>query len=136
ICLIFVLFAFWLTRGLWPHPATSAIADNANDQALIEWFLAQGVLVWRGEFSFVTERLNSPEGVNLMTNASHILHGVIMAPVTALFGAPVSFALLVALNLAGTAAAWYLLLARSLGVRRGAAAVGAFFTGFAPGMIS
>ncbi len=136
ICLIFVLMAAWITRGLWPHPATSAIADNANDQALIEWFLAQGVLVWRGQFSFVTDRLNSPDGVNLMSNASHILHGVIMAPFTALFGAPVSFALLVALNLAGTAAAWYLLFVRCLNLRRFPAAVGGAFAGFAPGMIS
>ena len=47
-----------------------------------------------------------------MSNASHILHGVLMAPVTVLFGAAVSFALLVALNLAATAAGWYLLFAR------------------------
>jgi hypothetical protein len=136
VCLVFVAFAFWLTRGFWPDPATRAIADNANDQTLIEWFLGQGVLFWQGHFSLVTDRLNTPDGVNLMSNASHILQGVIMAPVTALFGAPVSFALLVALNLAGTAAAWYLLMVRCLKLRRPAAALGAFFMGFAPGMIS
>jgi hypothetical protein len=136
ICLAFLALASWLTHGLWPHPSTHAIGDNANDQALIEWLLAQGVLVWRGDFSFVTYRLNSPDGVNLMSNASHILHGVIMAPVTALFGAPVTFALLVALNLAGTAAAWYLLMVRCLRVRRLAAGIGAAFAGFAPGMMA
>ena len=54
-----------------------------------------------------------------MSNASHLLHGVLMAPVTVLFGAAVSFALLVALNLAATAAGWYLLLARGLRLRPG-----------------
>jgi hypothetical protein len=136
VCLLFAAFGFWLTRGLWPDPATRAIADNVNDQALIEWFLAHGVLVWQGDFSFVTDRLNAPDGVNLMSNASHILHGVIMAPVTATLGAAVSFALLVALNLAATAAGWYLLLARTLGLSRGAALVGGAVAGFAPGMIS
>jgi hypothetical protein len=136
LCLVFACFAFWLTRGLWPDPGTHALAHNADDQALIEWFLAQGVLVWRGQFTFVTNRLNSPDGVNLMSNASHILQGMIMAPVTATFGAATSFAILVAANLAGTATAWYLLLSRTLGLRRHAAFIGAAFTGFAPGMMS
>lgn len=136
VCLVYLSFALWITHGLWPNPNVRAIGENANDQVLIEWFLAHGVLVWRGDFSFVTDRLNSPDGVNLMSNASHILHGVLMAPVTVLFGAAVSFALLVALNLAATAAGWYLLFARGLGLNRGGALVGAFFTGFAPGMIS
>jgi hypothetical protein len=136
ICMTFVAFAFWLSRGLWPNPATRVIADNANDQALIEWFLAHGALVWHGDFSLVTDRLNAPSGVNLMSNASHILHGVIMGPVTMAFGAPVSFALLVPLNLAGTAAGWYLLLARGLGLGRWPGLVGGAVAGFAPGMIS
>src|SRR4029079_644505 len=94
------------------------------------------VLVWKGDFSLVTDRLNAPDGVNLMSNASHILHGVLMAPVTVLFGPGVSFAVLVALNLAATATGWYLLFARELRLHRGAAMVGGIFTGFAPGMIA
>src|SRR5258706_2095648 len=136
VCVFYLAVAGGLTHGLWPDPATRAITENVNDQALIEWFLAHGVLVWQGDFSFVTDRLNSPDGVNLMSNASHILHGVLMAPVTVVFGAAVSFALLVALNLAATAAGWYLLLARGFGLHRGAAIVGGLFAGFAPGMIS
>ncbi len=136
ICVVYLCLAAWLTHNLWPDPSTRAIAENVNDQALIEWFLGHGVLVWKGDFSLLTDRLNSPDGVNLMSNASHILHGVIMAPVTVLLGAAVSFALLVALNLAATAAGWYLLLARGLGLNRGAAIVGGLFAGFAPGMIS
>lgn len=135
-CLGYTLFALWLTSGLWPDPATRAIAENVNDQALIEWFLAHGVLFWTGDFGLVTDRLNAPDGVNLMSNASHILHGVIMAPVTAVLGVAASFALLVALNLAATAAGWYLLLARGLGLHRAAAIIGGAFAGFAPGMIS
>jgi hypothetical protein len=136
VCLAYLAFSFWLAAGLWPDPATRAIADNVNDQALIEWFLANGTLAWTGDFSLVTDRLNVPVGVNLMSNASHILHGVIMAPVTLLFGVPVSFALLVAVNLAATAAGWYLLFSRGLRLGRMAAVVGGAFAAFAPGMIS
>jgi hypothetical protein len=135
-CLIFLCFSGWLFRGLWPSPATRAIADNVNDQALIEWFLSHGVLFWTGDFSLVTDRLNAPDGVNLMSNASHITHGVLMAPVTVLFGAAASFAVLAVVNLAATAAGWYLLLARTLNLSRGAAIVGGAVAGFAPGMIS
>ena len=135
-CLVYTAFAFWLTHGLWPNPATRALAENVNDQALIEWFLSHGVLLWTGDGSLVTDRLNVPDGVNLMSNASHILHGLLMAPVTVLLGVPVSFALLTALNLAATAAGWYLLLARGLRLHRTGALIGGAFAGFAPGMIS
>jgi hypothetical protein len=136
ICLLYASYSMWLTRELWANPATRALAANVNDQALVEWFLAHGVLAWTGDFGLVTHRLNAPDGVNLMSNASHILHGVIMAPVTVLFGAPVSFTLLVALNLAATAAGWYLLLARGLRLNRAGALLAGAFTGFAPAMIS
>ena len=72
VCLVYLCFAAWLFHGLWPVPSTRAIAENVNDQALIEWFLSHGVLFWTGDFSLVTDRLNAPDGVNLMSNASHI----------------------------------------------------------------
>ena len=136
VCLAFVLVAAALSAGLWPDPTTRVLRNNVGDQVLIEWFLAHGTLVWTGDFSLVTDRLNAPNGVNLMSNASHILHGVLMAPVTAVFGAAVSFAVLVALNLAATGAAWYLLFARTLGMHRAGAAVGAALVAFGPGMMS
>src|SRR4029079_11987716 len=98
-----------------------ALAANVNDQVLIEWFLAHGTLFWTGNFGLVTDRLNAPDGGNLMGNASHILHGILMAPVTAIFGVAVSFTLLLALNLGATAAGWYLLPAPTLKMQRRAA---------------
>jgi hypothetical protein len=136
VCLLYVAGGITISIGLWSHPATRALAHNVNDQTLIEWFLAHGVLFWTGDFSLVTDRLNAPDGVNLMSNASHILHGILMAPVTVLFGPGASFAALVALNLAGTAIAWYLLFSRTLRMHWAGAAVGAGLAGFGPGMIS
>ncbi|MGH3738375.1 MAG: hypothetical protein ACRDT6_22630 [Micromonosporaceae bacterium] len=132
----YLAVALFLTHGLWQDPAGHVLALNWQDQTLNEWFLAHGLLPWQGDGTLVTDRLNAPDGVNLMANASLLLYGILLAPVTALFGAPVSFVLLVTLALAGTASAWYLLLCRRLGAGRVGAAVGGAFCGFAPGMVS
>lgn len=135
-CLVFVALAVWVGFGLLQDPAGRALTDNVNDQILNEWYLAHGVLFWTGDLDLHTLRLNAPDGVNLMSNASVILQGVVLAPVTVIFGAAASFALLVVLNLAATAAAWYLLFVRGLRRGRVASLVGALLAGFAPGMVS
>jgi hypothetical protein len=136
ICLVYGVFAGWLTAGLWPNPGVRAIAANPTDQALDEWFLSHGVQIWHGDFSLIDGRLNVPDGINLMTNVALLLYAIVTAPVTALFGSAVSFALIITVNLAGTASAWYLFLARGLRLRREAALIGGALAGFGPGMIS
>jgi hypothetical protein len=136
VCTGFVLVAVVLTLGLWPDPHTRQLTLAGTDQVLSEWFLAYDARIFSGDFALVTDRLNAPDGVNLLANASTILLGLLLGPVTLAFGAPVSFAVAIALNLAATAAGWYLLLARRLGLHRLAAAVGGLVAGFAPGMIS
>ncbi|TNH29890.1 hypothetical protein FHG89_10295 [Micromonospora orduensis] len=134
--LLFVVLAGWLTHGLWPDPAGRTLALNPEDQALYEWFLAVDARALLGDFGLLTDRLNAPDGVNLMANTTVIALGVVCAPVTLLLGAPVTFALLAAANLAGTALAWYLLFHRTLRARRLAAALGGGLCGFGPGMVS
>ena len=122
ICFAYVVAAFWLTHGLWPDPATRTLGLNPEDQTLIEWFLANDVRLLVGDVGLVSDRINAPAGFNMMVNATIIVLGVLFAPVTTLAGAPVSFALLTAGNLAATAIAWYLLLRHTLRrepVRRG-----------------
>ncbi|MCO1598751.1 hypothetical protein M8C17_26740 [Micromonospora sp. RHAY321] len=136
VALFFTLLAGWLTHGLWPDPAGRVMALNPEDQALYEWFLAVDARALLGDFSLLTDRLNAPDGVNLMANTTVIALGIVCAPVTLLLGAPVTFALLAAVNLAGTAVAWYLLFRRALRARRLAAALGGGLCGFGPGMIS
>jgi hypothetical protein len=60
----------------------------------------------------------------------------VLALVTLVFGAPVSFLVLLMGNLAGVAVGWYLLLCRTLRLHRLAAFLGGLLCGFAPGMIS
>jgi hypothetical protein len=136
ICLLFVAVAGWLCHGLWPDPGGRVLALNPDDQTLYEWFLANDARVLLGDIGLRTERLNAPDGVNLMANTTVIALGVLFSPVTLAFGAPTTFAILAAGNLAATAIAWYLLFARTLGAHRAAAAIGAAFCGFAPGMLS
>jgi hypothetical protein len=134
--LLFLAAALWLAHGLWPDPATRAMALNPEDQILIEWFLAVDTRVLLGEHGLVSDRLNVPDGMNMLVNATSLALGFLLAPVTLTLGAPVSFATITVGNLAGTAFAFYLLLSRTLGVHRAAAAVGGGFCGFAPAMVS
>ncbi|MCG5468583.1 hypothetical protein LADH09A_002449 [Micromonospora sp. LAH09] len=134
--LVCAVLAGWVTHGLWPDPAGRTMALNPEDQALYEWFLAVDARALLGDFGLLTDRLNAPDGVNLMANTTVIALGIVFAPVTLLLGAPVTFALIAAANLAGTAFAWYLLFHRALRARRLAAALGGGLCGFGPGMIS
>jgi len=136
VALLFLVAAAWLGHGLWPDPATRTLALNPDDQVLIEWFLAVDTRLLAGEHGLVTDRLNAPDGVNLLVNAASPLLGGLLAPVTLTLGAPVSFALLTVGNLAGTATAWYLLFTRTLGAGRTAAMAGGALCGFAPAMVS
>ncbi|MFC0508073.1 hypothetical protein [Micromonospora costi] len=136
VAVLFVGLAGWLTHGFWPDPTGRTLALNPADQALYEWFLAVDARALFGDFSLLSDRLNAPDGVNLMANTTVIALGIAFAPVTLTLGAPVTFALLAALNLAGTAVAWYLLYTRVLRARRLAAGLGAGLCGFGPGMVS
>jgi hypothetical protein len=136
VCLAFVLLAAWLTHGLWPDPAHRVLSLNQQDQVLYELLLANDARVLFGDVGLLSDRLNAPDGVNLMANTSVIALGVLLAPVTLGFGAPTTFALLAAGNLALTAIAWYFLYTRTLEAGRTAAALGAGLCGFAPGMVS
>jgi hypothetical protein len=129
--------AFWLTSGLWSDPGRRALRVNASDQALFEWLLSYAAnAVTRGHNPLWTDLLNAPVGVNLAVNTSITVLGVLLAPVTLTLGAPAAFLLALTANLAASGYAWYLLLARRLGVRPPAALLGGAFCGFAPGVVA
>jgi hypothetical protein len=132
---LFVLFAGYVTGRLWLHH--DRMVYMFNDQMLFEWMLSRAAqAVAHLENPLYSSRLNTPDGVNLMANTSVLGLGIPMTPVTLLFGSQTTFLVCLAGSLAGTATTWYLLLSRRLVGSRFAAAVGGFFCGFAPGMIS
>ncbi|MFJ6197066.1 hypothetical protein [Micromonospora sp. NPDC092111] len=133
----FLLVALWVTSRIWADPAGRVASLYSSDPAQVQFFLAHSVrVVLHGEFPFYTDQFNYPDGVNLMANTAVLALGIPMVPITLLFGPAVSFVVLVTLGLAGTAAAWYHVLSRHLVGRRLAAAVGGWFCGFSPAMLS
>ncbi|MFC4105319.1 hypothetical protein [Micromonospora zhanjiangensis] len=133
----FLLAAVWVTSQIWLNPAGRVARLYSSDPAQVQYFLAHSVrVVLHGEFPFFTDRLNYPDGVNLMANTAILGLGIPMVPVTLLFGPAVSFVLLVTLALAGTAFAWYWVLSRHVVRTPFAAVVGGWFLGFSPAMLS
>lgn len=79
--------------------------------------------------------MNAPHGVNLMWNTSLLLPGVIVAPVTLLFGPQVSLTFLLVLGFAGSATAMFYVL-RWWGASNIAAALGGALYGFSPALVN
>ncbi|MFG2167597.1 DUF2079 domain-containing protein [Micromonospora chersina] len=132
-----VALALWVTSGMWRDPNTRMITVNSSDQALFEWLLAfGGHAVTHGENPLFTHLINVPDGVNLAVNTSITAYAVVFAPLTYLIGPPATFLVILTLNLAATAVAWYWLLSRQLVASRLAAGVGGLFIAFCPAMVS
>ncbi|SCL16550.1 Predicted membrane protein [Micromonospora nigra] len=137
VALLALALAGWVTSGLWRDPNVRTITVNSSDQALFEWLLAfGGHAVTHGDNPLFTYLINVPDGVNLAVNTSITVYAVVFAPLTYLIGPPATFLVILTLNLAATAYAWYWLLSRHLVRSPLAAAVGGLFIGFSPGMVS
>ncbi|MGW1057891.1 DUF2079 domain-containing protein [Micromonospora rubida] len=137
VVLVALALAVWVTSGLWRDPDQRAITVNSSDQALFEWLLAfGGHALTHGENPLFTYLINVPDGVNLAVNTSITVYAAVFAPLTYLVGPPATFLVILTLNLAATAVAWYLLLSRQFVHSRLAAAVGALFVAYSPGMVS
>lgn len=132
----FVVVAFYLTAPLWLN-LDHQLRDDPQDQAFFEWMLAHGARVLTdGAYPFFSDRMNYPDGVNMMANTSVLAISLPMTPVTLLFGPHVSFNLFLTLALALTGISWYFVLSRAFVSSRLAAWVGALFCTFAPSMVS
>lgn len=137
VALIALALAVYVTKGLWQSPYVRTVSGNVGDQSFFEWVLGYGVyLLEHGGNPFFTTMLNTPDGVNLAANTSITAYAFLFAPVSILLGPQISFISILTLNLAGSAFAWYLFLARWVTRNRAAAALGGLFCGFAPGFIS
>jgi hypothetical protein len=134
--LSFVAVALYLTAPLWLN-LNHDLRDDPQDQAFFEWMLAHGARVLTdGVYPFFSDRMNYPDGVNIMANTSVLAVSLPMTPVTLLFGPHVSFNVFLTLALAVTGISWYLVLSRQFVSWRLAAWLGALFCTFAPSMIS
>jgi len=122
---------------LWISPAGRVLSHNDDDHGFFAFVLAHGErVVFHGANPLFSDRMNVPDGVNMMANTTVLGLSVPMAPVTHWLGVGVSVVLLLTLGLAGTAFAWYWVLSRHLVEGRLAAWIGGLWCGFAPTMVS
>jgi hypothetical protein len=111
---------------------SSATGDNAQQV----WFLAWPAHALKSGLNpFATTALDVPYGINLLSNTSMPLLGILFAPVTWMFGATATYNLLLQLALGVSATAAYFV-ARKLQLSQGAAFVVGLLYGFSSFFIS
>ncbi len=132
----YVATALHVLSGLIGRTSTGYLSQGVQDHQAFEWYFgASAHNVATLSNPLFSDRQNFPDGVNLMANAAVTGLGIPLAPLTLATSAHVTFFVVELLGLAGTAAAWFWFFRRR-GLGRTAAAVGGWFAGFAPAMVS
>ena len=132
----FLGLAVLLLGSTWTSPTTRTLGAGVGDPGLFAWFLRWTPFAAGRRISpFVSDYLNVPDGINLMWNTWVPLPGLLLSPLTLLFGPVLAFNLLVTLayGLSGWSA--YLAIRRYV-PSHGAAACGGLVYGFSPAMIA
>ena len=129
--------ALVITGQLWIDPAGRMQSGDGSDVDLFAWFVQYAATaVSHGQLpGLFTTAMNAPVGVNLMWNTSFLLPGVLLSPVTLLWGPQVSLTVALTLGFAGSAAALFWVL-RRWGASLGAAALGGAVYGFSPALVT
>lgn len=127
----YVVVAFAWTARLWVDPAQRQ-PPNSPDVALFTW-----LLTWDAHpsLSLHADQLGLPHGVNVMWQTAVLLPGLLLAPLTRVAGAQVTYNLLLTLGPAVSATAAYAVL-RRLVRNEGGAFLGGLLYGFGPAMVA
>ena len=125
-----------ITARLWGGPGSRMVAGNPNDSDYYAWMMRySAVAISHGRLpALVTTALNAPRGISLMWNPSVLVPGILLTPVTDLFGPQVSLTVLLTLGFAGSAASMLFVL-RRWGVSLSAAALSGAVYGFSPALL-
>jgi hypothetical protein len=132
----YLLAALAVTLWLWRDPASRTVAGNANDADQFAWFFRYDAtaLAHLRLPALVTTAMNAPQGVNVMWNTFMLLPGVLLAPVTLLFGPQSALTLFMTAGFAGSATAMFAVL-RRWNVSTACAALGGAVYGFSPALL-
>ncbi len=136
ILAVYLIGAFFVTATMWVHPTGLRQDGDPQDVNQATWFLrytATAIEHFRLP-ALSTMAMNAPHGVNLMWNTSLLLPGIVITPVTALFGPQVGLTALLVIGFAGSAASMYYVLRRWQASQLAAALGGALY-GFSPALI-
>jgi hypothetical protein len=132
----YLLAALAVTLWLWRDPASRTVAGNPNDADQFAWFFrydATAIAHLRLP-ALVTTAMNAPQGVNVMWNTFMLLPGVLLAPVTLLFGPQSALTLFMTAGFAGSATAMFAVL-RRWDASTACAALGGAVYGFSPALL-
>jgi hypothetical protein len=112
------------------------VAGNPNDTDQFTWFFRyDATAIVHGHLpALVTTAMNAPQGVNAMWNTFMLLPGVLLAPVTLLFGAQSALTVFLTAGFAGSATAMFAVL-RRWDVSVPAAALGGAVYAFSPAVL-
>jgi hypothetical protein len=132
----YLLAALAVMLWLWRDPASRTVAGNPNDADQFAWFFRyDATAIAHARLpDLVTAAMNAPQGVNVMWNTFMLLPGMLLAPVTLLFGPQASLILLMTAGFAGSATAMFAVL-RRWQVSAASAALGAAVYGFSPALV-
>jgi hypothetical protein len=133
---IYALGSVAMWWQVWSGHPSSTMTCACGDPSSFVWFLAwPAYAISHGHSLFFATRLHYPTGINLLDNTSVLALGVVLAPVTWLFGpiATLNVALTATPLLTGLSA--YAVLRRGLGLGRTAAFLGGLAFGFSPFML-
>ncbi len=115
----------------WRHP-TSTTTCGCGDTSLFTWFLEwPAYAISHGLNPFYSTAMHVPVGVNLLANTSVVAIGVLLAPVTWLFGPVATLNVALTLAPALSALSMFVLLRRWV-TWTPAAFVGGLLYGFSP----
>jgi hypothetical protein len=132
----YLLAALAVTLWVWRDPASRLVAGNPNDTDQFAWFFrydASAIAHLRLP-ALVTTAMNAPQGVNVMWNTFMLLPGVLLAPVTLLFGPQSALTVFMTAGFAGSATAMFACL-RRWHVSTASAALGGAVYGFSPALL-
>ena len=112
------------------------VAGNPNDNDYFTWMMRySAAAISHGRLpALVTTALDAPRGISLMWNNSLLVPGILLTPVTDLFGPQVSLTVLLTLGFAGSAASMLFVL-RRWGVSLFAATLSGAVYGFSPALL-
>lgn len=103
--LTYLMLAYIFTASTWEDPGRHWIGICCDQEQSI-WFLAWlPTALGSGQNPFLTDRLNAPDGANLMWNTFSPVFGLVLAPITRLAGPILAYnvAAVLAIALSGLA---------------------------------
>ena len=127
----YLALSSFIWSNLWSHPTSETICgcgDPSLFDSFIEW---PAYAIAHGLNPFHTTALHYPGGVNLLANTSVLAIGVVLAPITWLFGPIATLNVALTLAPAISALSMFVLLRRWVSWTP-AAFIGGLFYGFSP----